>query len=579
MCSLASSEGKPETERVAANRQSAIHKYRFLQAGTAFTLFLLLAVGIQWKAGSYRSELSHWPDAPSHVINSLLLRDYFAHHVGENPLRVAEKYYVHYPKVSIGMWPPVYYAIAGIWTLIFGFSNPSLLVLAALSASVLASVVGWIVSRDFGFAWGIAGGLLALALPQIVFGFTIFLLDVPVAAMQLFAIIALVRYLDSRRFSDAVWFGIIATLAMLTKGNAIALAFAAPLLILVTRSWWVFRKPGLYASTAMVALIAFPWHLYSLHIISSTDLVDPANFTFIISRWHKLIGYCLVIRYNVGTPLLIPALIGLWLSFRRGLTFGSGKTRSGAGLLRTGVGSLAVASLAFHVLAPIPGPDERYMTTVYACLVILFFYGVWWLAAGLGSVLAWPVGARATLLASGAVLASAGTLFALPALPPTGFSEVSNLVQKEGRPYDTFFILSNPEGEGAFVVETAMRDSSRPQRFVIRASKILSDNAWSPHQYRPLFEAKEDVLKMLYDLRIHFAVIDLSFTQWKADREALLAAIRSDPQRWTPIYDATAPGADRRLLVFRQNLPDYTPVFPMRVNVRHALGRDLILEH
>jgi Dolichyl-phosphate-mannose-protein mannosyltransferase len=586
MSSLASSEGNAETkERSATGEQPVIQRSGIWRACLGFAALFIFAFAIQWKSGAYHTELSHWPDAPSHVINSLLLRDYIAHYMGQNAMHVAEQYYVHYPKVSIGMWPPLYYGIAGVWMLIFGFSTPSTLVLAALTASTLAAIVGWIVSRDFGFGWGVAAGILTLALPQIVFGYCVFILDIPVAVMQLLSMIALVRYLNSRKFIDAVWFGILAMLAMLTKGNAIALALATPILILVTRSWWVFRKPGLYVSTAIIAAVAFPWHLFSLHIYSTTDLIDPTNITnpsssFGSAWWNKVGGYARLLRYDVGIPLLIPAVVGFILSLTRKAGLVSPKKGAGQRPVpyTTGMGCLTAGSMVFHGLIPIP-VDERYMTTTYACIIVFFFTGAWWLAAKIGSLLPWRTEWRAALVAGLSVLGFSVTLFAIPWLPPMGFSQVSDYIQQAGQQHDVLFILSDIEGEGAFVVETAMRDSNRPQRFVVRASKVLSDNTWTPHHYKPVLTRPEDILKVLADLRVHFAVVDLSFTRWTQDRDILLASLRSDPQHWTPVYDTTSPGADRRLMIFRQNLPDYTPIFPMRVNVRHALGRDLVLDH
>jgi hypothetical protein len=97
-----------------------------------FCFLSLVIIGVQWYSGSYQSELSHWPDASAHVVNSMLIHDYLLKGIGQNPLRFAEQYHIHYPKVAIGAWPPLYYVIAALWMLVFGVNKTALLVLVAL---------------------------------------------------------------------------------------------------------------------------------------------------------------------------------------------------------------------------------------------------------------------------------------------------------------------------------------------------------------------------------------------------------------------------------------------------------------
>ena len=41
-------------------------------------------------------------------MNALVLRDYIREGLSQNPLRFAEDYYRHYPKIAPGMWPPLF---------------------------------------------------------------------------------------------------------------------------------------------------------------------------------------------------------------------------------------------------------------------------------------------------------------------------------------------------------------------------------------------------------------------------------------------------------------------------------------
>ena len=52
-------------------------------------------------------------------MTGLMVRDYIAAGFPDSPFRFAENYYLHYPKVAIGHWPPVFYSIQAAWMLIF----------------------------------------------------------------------------------------------------------------------------------------------------------------------------------------------------------------------------------------------------------------------------------------------------------------------------------------------------------------------------------------------------------------------------------------------------------------------------
>src|SRR5580698_3052623 len=87
---------------------------------------LSLAVAMQIRSGAYTSDFAADPDEAPHVVSGLLIRDYPEGHLFENPLRYAENYYVHFPKVAIGHWPPMFHAVEGLWMLVFGRNKTSL---------------------------------------------------------------------------------------------------------------------------------------------------------------------------------------------------------------------------------------------------------------------------------------------------------------------------------------------------------------------------------------------------------------------------------------------------------------------
>src|SRR5580765_351093 len=82
------------------------------------SLLLSVTVGLQVAAGAYQSERNSYSDEAAHFMNALVLRDYIREGLSQNPLRFAEDYYRHYPKIAPGMWPPLFStAVAGLMLL------------------------------------------------------------------------------------------------------------------------------------------------------------------------------------------------------------------------------------------------------------------------------------------------------------------------------------------------------------------------------------------------------------------------------------------------------------------------------
>src|SRR6266705_2811655 len=95
------------------------------------------AIALQWGAGAYQSEVAGDPDEPAHLVTGLMARDYLSHAGERGPMQFARDYYLHYPKVAIGHWPPLFYAEQALWTLVFPSSRSSLLMMIALQSALL----------------------------------------------------------------------------------------------------------------------------------------------------------------------------------------------------------------------------------------------------------------------------------------------------------------------------------------------------------------------------------------------------------------------------------------------------------
>ena len=76
----------------------------------AYALALLAGVLSLWVTGAWSSGFSG-ADEPAHFLNSWFVAAYVQDALGQNPLAFATEYYLHYPKISIGHWPPAFYGL------------------------------------------------------------------------------------------------------------------------------------------------------------------------------------------------------------------------------------------------------------------------------------------------------------------------------------------------------------------------------------------------------------------------------------------------------------------------------------
>ena len=91
-------------------------------AWAAWTL-LVLAVCLQVRAArTFLPADLATSDGPAHFTTGLMLHDFLCAGHYLRPMTFAKCFYVHYPKVAFGHWPPVFYVIEAAWFFVFGTS-------------------------------------------------------------------------------------------------------------------------------------------------------------------------------------------------------------------------------------------------------------------------------------------------------------------------------------------------------------------------------------------------------------------------------------------------------------------------
>ncbi|HEX5580993.1 MAG TPA: hypothetical protein VFX39_05395, partial [Gemmatimonadaceae bacterium] len=338
-------------------------------------------------------------------------------------------------------------------------------------------------------------------------------------------------------------FAVLLMLAILTKANGLLLLLVPPLSIAISGRWHVLRNRALWraASVAAVLIVLGLW--WSLPIMragwaSSQALLGDVGAAahYYLSRLLGRIGY---------VPIAL-VLVGGWARLRDrapradervgGGGDGREDSREGApSALWATAAAMVLATLLFHFAAP-AGEDARHLLPTYPFLAMFMAAGVHALAGASRRVIRSPALSSVMSLAIG----SAAVLHAsLPIHDQhlLGFGPAAELVMTQhaarGAARDTVvsFVSSDPVGEGAMVVEMALRDRARPSNVVWRATKLLSTVTWAGRDYvqRPANEA--ELVRLLDLASVEWVVLDRSREPFP-HQELLVSAIATYPERF-----------------------------------------------
>ena len=147
-------------------------------ATVACLIGLLLAVTVLEAVG-YRGVDFWWPDSPRHAMGGALVRDFLAREPFSDPLEFAERYYIRYPAISVGLYPPGFYLIEGGMLALFGVTAWAALAVVGLFYFLGAAAFYFLARLWLGRLESFAAALLSITLPEVALWGREVMLDVP----------------------------------------------------------------------------------------------------------------------------------------------------------------------------------------------------------------------------------------------------------------------------------------------------------------------------------------------------------------------------------------------------------------
>lgn len=494
---------------------------RGVEAVVVFAAFFAAVVLLQQLSGAFSSAFGGYPDEPAHLVTSLLARDFLADanfQTLTHPLQFARDFYYHYPKVAIGHWPPLFYAVAGVWFLTFGASRLTAILFIAVTAAVTATVIYFTGKRLIGIWAGVLAAVLFVASPLVQESSVRFMSEHLSTLASLVSALSFARLARSGRIADGLLFGMAATLAILTHPNAWALAVLPLLTMAFTNCWWLLRRWGLWASTLPPLLIAVPWYVVTLAMVE--DGVGGGE-----PLWIQGPKFAWDIYAGVGVAALVFALIGVWI------TLIQVRQRAVVAPEWAALAALAVALFVLHSVIP-TGAENRYMVPVIAPVVLFSAAGVDYVAR---LARRWPYALMRSGLAALVLAAFGIQCFALPLqLRNGGYNAmVKDVASQLSNAPQVWLVSSSSTGEGSLVAAVALQES-HPASYVLRGKTLLAGGDWLWNNTQDRFDTPAKLSALLDQIPVTVVVIDdlIPTVEKRPYQNRLKALVADEPQRW-----------------------------------------------
>lgn len=547
--------------RFLPQRQLTVSPLRGIlrDATVLLTLFVVILL-LQWASGAYSAAFGAESDEASHYVTGVMVRDYLARGFPGNPITFAKDFYLHYPRVAFGLWPPLFHILSGIWMLAFGTTRISIMLMLAAMTCAWAFVFYRIVCRPFGTIGAAIMAFLLVLLPITQKATSAVMLDIPMAIMMLLAMASYARYLERERTADAFMFGLWAALAILVKYNALTLALLPPLCVVITGRYYLCRTKSFWLPAAVVAVVAGPWYFIMRHLVFYA--ADPGDAAPTIGS--VVVANAKGLLFVAGPVVFVLAVIGGALVCTK-----IGRSRYVANPNEWSLGVVSIAtimgSLIFYgVIYPIY--DPRYLLPAAPPLILLARQSIRYMYA-IGSNR--PPFAVAALFV---VIAAHLTMtFMVPAKRTGAYVTVAKEVIASGLPNNGAVLISaDGIGEGMLTAEFAMHDH-RADHYVVRANKVLASQTLMGDKYQVRYHTAEEMMAVLDSIPIAIVVIQ-QCSGPKCEHEKILTqAAARYPERWR-LASIIPSEVGSPVRIYQIGGNESKPVRSLRIEMTNTLG-------
>lgn len=420
-------------------------------------------------------------DEGSHFLNGYLVWSYLAEGMGQSPLEFAKEFYVHYPKISIGHWPPLYYAFLGCLFFVLPHSPFPFMVVNLLIGVLPALIVGRFARVALGSRWAIVASVICVMTPICLGNTMRLMLDQALASLCLVAAMVWSRYANEPNLKAGLLYALIAASAIMVKGNGWMLGLFPLVHILLESRWILLTNWRTYASGLLCLLLVGGWTVATYKISS-----DGFNYDWGFEYFFRALPNFTSGLYDsfgpIGIAVVVIGIIVTLVCDLDVITKNLGRTCL----------ALAVSTVLFHSIVPVD-LDIRYMSSAVPPLTILAVIGLRYVVRVVTGLESPPLIVFAALAA---VLCVPGLQF-LQTRGARFDLRMDSVAEKIAELGQVVVVVDGTPGvEGALTAEIALRDSER-RKYVVRSSQLLAKSSFMGNQYALRVESPQAVLRAL----------------------------------------------------------------------------------
>lgn len=436
---------------------------RFGVVAAAGACLLLLAAFLLQHLGTSLIEA----DEAAHYVNALMIGDWIAAGL-PHPLHYAQDYYAHFPRVSIGHWPPAWYMLEAPAFALLRPSPAAVVIFTTMVGGCNAALVDWALCRAGHPRIALPAALAYLLLPLTLEQTGYILLDQPLTLACGLSAMAwwwavrrpgLLRYL---------LFAFSAALALMIKGNGVMM-LALPLIhIALTRRWALLANWRLWVAAIVGLLLVAPWYWVTFQISKGGFNYEPGP----AYAWMALSFATSVLSDNltpIGIVVGLAAMVMLVVLPRR---IGTNDRENDVAKLSI---AMILACLLIFLAIPV-SLVSRYLAPMMpwlVALITLLLLRLWHRPETL--LRAATAGSAAILLGNALWLDSH-----IPLKVDIGGKAIAERIA--ARP-GLWMVDGRATGEGGVIASAAYRDGGAMQSWTLRATQWLSSSDFMGRGY------------------------------------------------------------------------------------------------
>jgi len=292
----------------------------FWNADPAFRWVVLVAACVvfgvlQGAGGAFTASFDGKSDEASHFMNAVVMRDYVLQWPPlPAPRDWLEQYYLHYPRIAPGQWPPLFHMLEAGWFLIVPPSRVSAMIFVGLLSVASIAAFYALLRRFAPLPWALATTALLVAAPEFQIAATTNMVEQLSLLLGILFLHATATFVESSASRGGVSLAVYGVLSVLAKGIGVTLSLAPFLAVLFSGQWRNMRLRKTILAVTGLAVVGIA--SIGFYAIANRDLNQILRWAGFTTQWWRYWNLKPVLNI-AGTGITLLAFAGCFLPGHR----------------------------------------------------------------------------------------------------------------------------------------------------------------------------------------------------------------------------------------------------------------------